>query len=120
MCEFFVISARAFLVLWAVLTAAVIGYALVDLWVSPSLWAEQHFSMEPDFSQIWEVRHWGGRLVRERAWSLLVPNAIVLGGALALVVSGIGRWIRKRRRPELEERRDSVVPASIPSVPPGV
>ncbi len=111
-------SARAFLLLWAALTAAVIGYALLDLHLSPALWSEQHFSMEPDLSQIWEVRHWGGRLVREGAWALLVPNAIVLGGLTALAVHGIGRWLGKRRGTPQTPERVSVVPASMPSVPP--
>ena len=108
------------MLLWAALTAAVLGYALVDLWLSPGLWSETHFSMEPDFSQIWEVRHWGGRLVREGAWALLVPNAIVLGGVGALLMHGIARFIARRRRPQEETQRESIVPASIPSVPPGV
>jgi hypothetical protein len=113
-----VFSARAFVVLWAALTAAVVGYALVDLWLSPSLWSEQHFSMQPDFDQIWEVRHWGGRLLRERAWGLLLPNAVALGGIAALAAHGIARAIARRRVPD-EMARDSVVPASLPSVPPG-
>ncbi len=111
-----VISARRFLLLWAALTAVVIGYAVVDLWLSPSLWAERHFSMQPDFTQIWEARHWGGRLLRERAWELLVPNAVVIGGLFALVVHAIVRRFSKHALEGAE--RPSIVPGSIPSVPP--
>jgi hypothetical protein len=90
------LSARAFVLLWASLTALVIGYAFLDLWLSPALWTERSFSMEPDLSQIWEVRHWGGRLLRERAWGLLVCNALVLGGLSALLLHGAVRWLLQR------------------------
>lgn len=108
------------MLLWAALTAVVIGYAALDLWLSPSLWNERHFSMQPDISQLWEVRHWGGRLMREQAWELLLPNAVVLGGLGALAVHGVARAFSRfsgRRTPE-ETDRISVVPASIPSIPP--
>lgn len=111
-----VISARGFVVLWAALTAVVVGYALVDLRLSPSLWTERHFSMRPDLDQIWEVRHWGGRLVREGAWEILLPNALVLGGLGALFAHAAIR--RLSRRSEADLPRETVVPTSIPSVPP--
>ena len=79
------------------LTALVVGYAFLDLWLSPALWSERSFSMQPDFSQIWEVRHWGGRLLRERAWALLVCNALVLGGLSALLLHGAAGWLMQRR-----------------------
>jgi hypothetical protein len=110
-----VISARGFLLLWAALSVAVIGYAALDLWLSPSLWNERHFSMQPDLSQWWEVRHWGGRLMREQAWELLLPNAVVLGGLGALALHGLFRAVSRRVAPP---ERISVAPASIPSVPP--
>lgn len=111
-----VISVRGFLLLWAALTAAVVGYAILDLWLSPSLWRERHFSMQPDLTQIWEVRHWGGRLLREQAWELLLPNAVVLGGLAALIVHGIAKKFSRKNADAPE--RPSVVPASIPSIPP--
>ena len=109
---------RAFVLLWAVLTALVVGYAFLDLWLSPALWAEQSFSMEPDLSQFWEVRHWGGRLLRERAWGLLVCNALVLGGLAALVLHGAGRWLLKRY--SAAPSRRSVFPERSASIPPSV
>jgi hypothetical protein len=113
-----VISARVFLVLWSLLTAAVIAYAFADLWVSPALWGEHSFSMQPDWSQIWEVRHWGGRLVREHAWALLACNAVVLGGLLALAGHGVARLLLKRRSHEDDLERENVLSGHMPSVPP--
>jgi hypothetical protein len=110
------LSARAFVLLWALLTALVIGYAFLDLWLSPALWSERSFSMEPDLSQIWEVRHWGGRLLRERAWGLLVCNALVLGGVGALLLHGAGRWL-VRRRSAPSSHRTGFAPESA-SIPP--
>ena len=104
---------------WAALTAVVIGYALLDLHLSPGLWTERHFSMQPDLSQLWEVRHWGGRLVREGAWALLLPNALVMGGMGALVIHAVARFIAKRRgQVEVEPPRNSLAPASLHSIPP--
>jgi hypothetical protein len=90
------LSVRTFVLLWALLSALVIGYAFLDLSLSPALWTERSFSMEPDLSQIWEVRHWGGRLLRERAWGLLVCNALVIGGLSALLLHGAARWLLRR------------------------
>src|SRR5258706_3553479 len=109
-----VVSGRVFVLLWAALAAVVIGYALLDLHLSPSLWAEHHFSMQPDLTQIWEVRHWGGRMVREGAWALLVPNALGIGGLCALCIHGIGRWLKNGRKPSKRPARVSAGPASIP------
>ena len=102
------------MLLWAVLTALVVGYAFLDLWLSPALWSEQHFSMEPDLSQLWEVRHWGGRLLRERAWGLLAGNALVLGGVAALVLHGVGRWLLGRYSASASRRGFGAESASIP------
>jgi hypothetical protein len=112
-----VISARGFVLIWTATTLAILVYAFVDLWVSPSLHGEHSFSMQVDFSQIWEVRHWGGRLVRERAWSLLAGNAVAIGGILALAFHGIARFVARRRLRE-EDAPPSLVPDSRSSVPP--
>jgi hypothetical protein len=113
-----VISARAFILLWLVCTAIVLGYAFVDLRLSPALQAEHSFSMQPDLSQIWEMRHWGGRLVRERAWGLLVSNALVLGGLVALGLHGLTRFV-SRRVSSSPAPRASVFPAErVPTLPP--
>jgi len=109
-------SARAFVLLWAVLTVLVVGYAFLDLWLSPGLWEERSFSMQPDLSQVWEVRHWGGRLLRERAWALLVCNALVLGGLAALVLHGARRWLARRQSPRVS--RHSVFSEGSASSPP--
>src|SRR5262245_4270792 len=93
-----VISARVFVLIWAVLTGAIVTYAFVDLAMSPSLHGEHSFSMQPDWNQIWEVRHWGGRMVREQAWSLLACNAIVIGGILALGIHATARYVWNRRQ----------------------
>jgi hypothetical protein len=122
-----VLSGRAFVLLWAALTAMTLGYAFLDLWLSPSLRAETSFSMTPDLSQIWEIRHWGGRLARERAWALLVCNALVLGGVATLAGHGLVRLFSRKREPEPELAdcpdsvdvvRTSVFPAHAPSAPP--
>lgn len=111
------ISARGFVLIWAATSLAILVYAFVDLWVSPSLHGEQSFSMQVDFTQIWEVRHWGGRLVRERAWSLLAGNAVAIGGILALALHGIGRFVARRRQRE-EEPPPSLATETRSSVPP--
>lgn len=108
-----VISARSFVLLWVALAAAVIGYALLDLHLSPSLWSEHHFSMQPDLSQIWEVRHWGGRMVREGAWGLLLPNALVLGGLGALAIHWTAGRLSKRREAAEIPPRNSIAPPSM-------
>ena len=112
-----VFSARAFVLLWALLSAMVIGYAFLDLWLSPALWTERSFSMEPDFSQLWEARHWGGRLLRERAWGLLVCNALVIGGLSALLLHGAARGLR-RQRSAPASNRSGFAPESASTPPP--
>ena len=106
------------MLLWAVLTALVVAYAFLDLSLSPALWSERSFSMEPDLSQIWEIRHWGGRLLRERAWGLLVCNALVLGGLGALVLHGAGRWLLDRYSGASSSRTEFA--AKSASIPPSV
>jgi hypothetical protein len=90
-------STRSFLRLWIVITFAILTYAALDLWLHPSLHQEMHFTMQPDVSQIGDLWHWGGRLLKEGAITLLVANAIVMGGLLALVGRSIARLVARLR-----------------------
>lgn len=112
-------SARWFVLLWAALTAAVIGYALLDLQLTPSLreTGELQFSMQPDLREMHQMWHWGGRLVREGHWQLLIPNALALGGLGALTLHGLARFIA-RRRSEPADEAQSLAPTGGHSVPP--
>jgi hypothetical protein len=105
-------SVRAFLRLWFWLSAAILGYAVVDLWMHPWLHEEHSFSMKPDLARAPELVHWGGRLVREDQKSLLLSNAIVLGGALALTTQALRRRWRRRaqQEPQPELERVSILP----------
>ena len=97
-------SVRSFVRLWAGLTLAILAYAFLDLRMHPWLLDEQHFTMTPDLSRVGDLAHWGGRLLRENAVSLLVGNALVLGGLLALC----GRWLMRRLRRSSAALRASV------------
>jgi hypothetical protein len=90
-------SVRAFVRLWILSSIVILAYAMVDLTLHPWLRQETHFSMRPDLSRAGELVHWGGRLLKENAHSLLVCNALVLGGLLALVIHGAARLIRRSR-----------------------
>ncbi|HVY44660.1 MAG TPA: hypothetical protein VHB21_02230 [Minicystis sp.] len=90
-------SVRSFLSLWSIATASILAYAFVDLGMNPGLYRETHFSMQPDLSRVGELVHWGGRLLKERHWSLLVSNALVLGGLTALALGALGRALRTTR-----------------------
>jgi hypothetical protein len=72
-------------VLFSLLTLV---YAACDFEFNPTLRYEAGFSMRPDLSRIPELFHWGGRLYCNGAWTLLVSNALVLGGMGALIASG--------------------------------
>lgn len=108
-------SLRTFFLLWVAFTAAIVAYAVIDLGQNPWLHAETHFSMRPDFSQAPQLLHWGGRLLKEGATSLLVGNALVIGGLCALGARAI--LVRVARRAAEREPRPSLVPGSL-SVPP--
>ncbi|HET9931361.1 MAG TPA: hypothetical protein VFQ35_11760 [Polyangiaceae bacterium] len=102
--------------LWLVLTAAILFYAWLDLRLNPRLLMETHFSMRPDLDQLPDLMHWGGRLLNHRALSLLVGNALVLGGVGALFGRGIVRFVQRVRE---REASVSIVPSPPPtSVPP--
>ena len=105
-------SARGFVALWIAIVAALLGYAWFDFRMNPWLLRESHFTMEPDLSQLPELWHAGGRLLRHGALPLLVGNAIVVGGLLAL---GLRAAIRRIRRGRRAESRISVVPGSVPT-----
>lgn len=110
-------SARSFMRLWLVLTAGILLYAWLDLKLNPRLSSETQISMRPDLAQLPDLLHWGGRLLNHRALSLLVGNALVLGGVGALAGSGALRLVKRLR--QRDEAVVSVVPAPAPtSVPP--
>ncbi|MGC4090282.1 MAG: hypothetical protein QM756_20870 [Polyangiaceae bacterium] len=111
-------SARSFVRLWLVLTLAVLLYAWLDLRYTPRLHVETRFSMRPDWEQLPDLMHWGGRLLNHRALSLLIGNAVVLGGMGALLGRGALRLLRRLRQ-RGDEPPVSVVPGPPPtSVPP--
>jgi hypothetical protein len=111
-------SVRSFVRLWIVLTAAVLAYAWLDLRLHPQLLHETQFSLEPDLSQLSDLKHWGGRLLNHGAVTLLLGNALVLSGLSALVLRAL--WVLFRRlRSRDTDSRISIVPGSVPtSVPP--
>ena len=88
-------SLRSFLWLWAGITIAIFVYAYVDLQLHPALMQERPMTLVPDWEQAPNLIHWGGRLVREGAFSLLIGNAILLGGLLTLVAEAVMRLVRR-------------------------
>lgn len=86
--------ARTFLLFWLAGTLGVLAYAGADLWMNPWLHQEMGHSMTPDWDKVWDLQHWGGRLLRHGAWPLLVSNALIFGGLIALVVSTLLQLIR--------------------------
>jgi hypothetical protein len=95
-------------------------YSYVDLRLNPWLETETHFSLRPDFTQLHDLWHWGGRLLRHGAVSLLFANAVVMAGIAALALHSIALFIQRLRRSGANDPgRVSVVPGSPPtSVPP--
>jgi hypothetical protein len=91
-------SVRAFFSLWSLTSGVILAYAFADLGLHPALRRETNFSMQPDIHRVGELVHWGGRLLKEGHWSLLVCNALVIGGVLALVLAGIVRRFRHERQ----------------------
>ena len=112
-------SARSFVRIWFLLTLGVLVYAWLDLRLNPRLLAETHFSMRPDWSQLPDLMHWGGRLLNHRALPLLLGNALVLGGFGALLGHAVLRFVRRLLRGD--EPEVSIVPGPPPtSVPPAI
>jgi hypothetical protein len=115
--EPFVHSVKSFLRLWAFSAFCVFGYAVGDVLMNPWLKLETSFSLEPDWEQALDLVHWGGRLLTQGAWWLLLANAVVLGGLCALAGLGLAKLLSFRSktldRAPLEDRV-SVFPASLP------
>ena len=111
-------SVRLLLLLWVCTSLATLGYAYVDLRVTPGLLQERGFSIELDFTRVGELWHWGGRLLNEGAFGLLVFNAIIVGGFLSL----IALWIAELARRILQSRNGSPASSSTTvafgSIPP--
>jgi hypothetical protein len=106
---------------WTGFSLATVAYAYLDLALSPGLHVETGFSVTLDVARIGELWHWGGRLLREGALMLLVCNAVVVGGLLALVtlwiVEGVQHLRRQLRAPRRVERPQASAIA-LGSVPP--
>jgi hypothetical protein len=111
-----VFSVRSLLLLWVCTSAATLGYAYVDLHVTPGLIQERGFSIDLDFARVGELWHWGGRLLNEGAMSLLILNAILVGGFLALIVLWLAQLLRRawQSRTEAEPTATTVAFGSVP------
>jgi hypothetical protein len=110
--RFGVFSLRSLLSVWVSSSLATLGYAYADLSLTPGLHQERGFSIQIDIARIGELWHWGGRLLNEGAISLLVLNAIMVGGILALLVLSLGQLVRRA----LDARRKAGPPeASAPN-----
>jgi hypothetical protein len=90
-----VFSVRSLLVVWVSSSLATLGYAYADLSLTPGLHQERGFSIHIDVARIGELWHWGGRLLNEGAIGLLVLNAIVVGGFLALLMLWLGQLFNR-------------------------
>jgi hypothetical protein len=116
-----VFSVRSLLLLWVCASLATLGYAYVDLRVTPGLVQERGYSIDLDFARVGELWHWGGRLLYEGAFVLLVFNSILVGGFLALLVLWAGQVLRRVLQPrsEVEQAPNSVTTTvAFGSVPP--
>src|SRR5688572_13307736 len=106
---------------WAGFSLATVAYAYLDLALTPGLHVETGFSVTLDVARIGELWHWGGRLLREGAFMLLVCNAVVLGGLLALISLWLVEGVQHLRRHLRSAGRAEPPPASaiaLGSVPP--
>jgi len=116
-----VFSVRSLLLMWVCTSLATLGYAYLDLHITPGLIQERGFSIDLDFTRVGELWHWGGRLLNEGAMSLLVFNAIIVGGFLALLVLWVSQLLRRALQPRNEPEPSSAsVSTSVAfgSVPP--
>lgn len=110
-------SVRSLLLLWVCTSLATLGYAYVDLRVTPGLLQERGFSIELDLTRVGELWHWGGRLLNEGAFGLLVFNAIIVGGFLSLLalwIAELARRVLHSRNNGAPSSRTTVTFGSIP------
>jgi hypothetical protein len=112
-------SVRGFLRIWIVVALLLVVYSFVDLGLNPWLHGESHFSMRPDWSRLPDLVHWGGRLLRHGAVSLWIANALLISGAVALLIQSVLRVVGRLRsaKDSPPEERVSIVSAPT-SVPP--
>jgi hypothetical protein len=116
-----VFSVRSLLLVWVSSSLATLGYAYVDLSLTPGLHQERGFSIHIDIGRVSELWHWGGRLLNDGAMGLLIFNAITVGGLLALVML----WLAQLAQRLWSPRRDVSAPeatattsVALGSVPP--
>lgn len=113
-------SVRSLLVVWMSSSLAILGYAYADLRLTPELHQERGFSIHIDIERVEELWHWGGRLLNEGAIGLLVFNAIMLGGFLALMMLWVGQLAqnllnaRRERRNAASRVSTTVAFGSVP------
>jgi hypothetical protein len=118
MLDYGVDSVRGFFRIWIVLAILLLGYSYVDLRLNPWLHHESYFSMRPDWTRLPDLAHWGGRLLRHGAVSLLFANALLISAFAALLIqSCIRLFVRLRRNHRESKNRVSIVSAPT-SVPP--
>ena len=101
-------SLRSLLVVWVSASLATLGYAYADLNLTPGLHQERGFSIHIDITRIGELWHWGGRLLNEGAIGLLVLNAIMVGGILALLMLWLGQLLRAMLQKAVPVRQESL------------
>ena len=102
-------SVRSLLVVWVSSSLATLGYAYADLSLTPGLHQERGFSIHIDITRVGELWHWGGRLLNEGAIGLLVLNAIMVGGILALVMLWIGQLLQRMLQKPVPARQDAAL-----------
>lgn len=96
-------SVRSLLLVWVSSSLATLGYAYADLSLTPGLHQERGFSIHVDVARAGELWHWGGRLLNEGAIELLVFNAIIVGGFVALLVLWLAQLMQRWLRPPLAQ-----------------
>ena len=115
-------SVRSLLSVWVTSSLATLGYAYADLSLTPGLHQERGFSIHVDIARIGELWHWGGRLLNEGAIGLLVLNAIMVGGFLALLMLWLGQLLSRifAGRRDGDEEADPSASTSVAygSIPP--
>jgi len=104
-----VFSVRSLLVVWVSSSLATLGYAYADLSLTPGLHQERGFSIHIDIARVGELWHWGGRLLNEGAIGLLVLNAIMVGGILALLMLWLGQLLQGMLQKPVPARQDAAV-----------